>query len=203
MGFGTAAILAGGRSTRMGFDKRLLMAGETSMLESIRQRLAPRFSQILIVTADGTSLEPVAENVRYVTDRFTGYGPLAGLHAALLSAQSEYVFLTACDMPWVDLIYVDYLIKRLQGEAWDACVTLTQGGGIEPFHAFYHKGLSPLIEAHLRAGQRSFYGLLKGAKTRFIPACEALRFTPDWKLFENINTPATYRRFVAQYESKS
>ena len=49
--FGTAAILAGGRSSRMGFDKQLLMEDERLILETVIETLRQEFSDILIVTA--------------------------------------------------------------------------------------------------------------------------------------------------------
>ena len=49
--FGTTAILAGGKSSRMGFDKQLLMENDRRILEQVVEILKQEFSDILIVTA--------------------------------------------------------------------------------------------------------------------------------------------------------
>ena len=85
--FGTAAILAGGKSTRMGFDKQLLMDGDLRILETVIETLKQEFSDIVIVTARPELYESMG--VRIFQDEYQGKGPLAGVHAALQGARSH------------------------------------------------------------------------------------------------------------------
>ena len=47
--FGTAAILAGGKSSRMGFDKQLLMENDKRILEQVIETLKEEFSDVKFV----------------------------------------------------------------------------------------------------------------------------------------------------------
>ena len=48
--FGSAIILAGGKSTRMGFDKQLLRLRERSLIEGLIRRLGGSFHETIVVT---------------------------------------------------------------------------------------------------------------------------------------------------------
>ena len=58
-----------------------------------------------------------------IQDIYQESGPLAGIHAALLQAQSQWVFVTACDMPYLELAYLDFMMERLQEGSYAVCVT--------------------------------------------------------------------------------
>ncbi len=45
--FGTAVILAGGKSTRMGFDKQLLKINERRLIDNLRRKLNKVFDDIV------------------------------------------------------------------------------------------------------------------------------------------------------------
>ena len=85
--FGTAVILAGGKSSRMGFDKQLLMEDDRRILETVIVTLKQEFPDILIVTAKPQLYEGMG--VRLCSDLYPGRGPLAGVHAALHHARSQ------------------------------------------------------------------------------------------------------------------
>ena len=93
----TAALMAGGKSSRMGSDKRLLEIDgipfwqrQIELLES----LAP--SEILISASDYPAW---AGRHGVVKDEAAGAGPLAGLSAILNAAAHEIVLVLAVDMP--------------------------------------------------------------------------------------------------------
>jgi len=48
--FGTAVILAGGKSTRMGFDKQFLVINRRRLIDSLRKKLKKEFDEIVVVT---------------------------------------------------------------------------------------------------------------------------------------------------------
>ena len=177
--FGTAAILAGGKSTRMGYDKQCILTGR------ITAQLLAVFPDILVVTAR----PELYRGVRTAADEFTDCGPLAGIHAAVKHSISEYVYITACDMPDFSPVYAAYLMDRIRETDAPACVTLREGGKIQPFHAFYGKALLPMLERDLAAGLNSPIKLLEGAGALLVGAENA----PD--IFRNLNTAEELARW--------
>ena len=184
--FMSAALLAGGSSQRMGFDKQFFHIYKGRLFEHILPKLSSLFEDVMIVT--GQPELYTNTNIRTVADEIPGFGPLSGIHAAVKKSISKYVYVLACDMPVINGCYIDYMIDLLNKHAADACVT-RKGSRIEPFHAFYGKKSLPVIEADLLEGKASILYLLEKINTYYIPESEAQRFTPDWSLFSNLNTP--------------
>jgi molybdopterin-guanine dinucleotide biosynthesis protein A len=213
--FGSAAILGGGQSSRMGFDKKLITVNGNSLLESMAGRLAEHFDDVFVVTNDSL---PDQVNIDAVPDKIPGMGPPSGFHAAISRSKSRYVFLIACDMPHINNDYIDLMMQML-GQGRDACKTENPGSGsgrnvgagcdagydalltrqgdfFEPFHAFYGKSLLPGLAANLLRGNSSVKSWLDANNVCYVSEDTAKRYTPDWKLFENLNTPEAYREYL-------
>ncbi len=183
--FGSAVILAGGKSSRMGFDKQLLQVKNHHLLRHHGRTLAALFDQIIVVT--NTPQLYRGTSFTLVSDEFSGKGPLAGLHVGLKAARSKYVYLLACDMPFINPDYILYMQKRLREEDVQACVTRS-GEFLEPFNAFYSRELVRDIEAYLADGNTSLFQFLRALNTLYIHEKTARGFSPDWAMFANLNT---------------
>lgn len=192
--FGSAAILAGGRSLRMGFDKQLITVNETRLFEHIYKNLGGHFSDLMVVTYHPEFY--LDYPVRTVRDIYEGSGPLAGIHSALLSARSRYVYVVACDMPNFNPAYAAYMEKQLRRHEPCACVT-EKGGWIEPFHAYYSVNCLPLIEDELANSKTSIRYFLDKTDMLRIPEAKAREFSPDWSMFLNINTKELYDQYIS------
>ena len=103
----TAVILAGGKSTRMGFDKQQLKIGNKIIAEYIADKLSNDFSQIIVVSNKPHLYENTGLFV--VEDEIKGYGPLAGLYTGLTYSKSKFIYLIACDMPNISLEFIRYM----------------------------------------------------------------------------------------------
>jgi molybdopterin-guanine dinucleotide biosynthesis protein A len=192
MDFGSAVILAGGKSSRMGFDKQFLQIENRYLLRLHGEVLGRAFGQLIVVTNTPELYRDTPFTV--VSDEIRGGGPLSGIHIGLKTATSRYVYLLACDMPYVNLDYVGYMKHRLQGSVAAACVTRF-GGWIEPFNAFYSRDLVPAIEDFLASGRKSLFQFLSSRSTLYISEHEARRFSPDWEMFLNLNTREDFERW--------
>ena len=72
-------VLAGGRSLRMGTDKRQLAWGRYTLLEQAVCRLRGLTDDVVVVGGlDGACC---LSGVRQVEDQYVGRGPLGGIHA--------------------------------------------------------------------------------------------------------------------------
>lgn len=183
--FGTAVILAGGKSTRMGFDKQLLKINERSLIESLKKKLKKEFNEIIVVT--NKSEYYIGSTDKIIKDKIPGKGPLSGIHAGLVEASSHYVYFVACDMPNIYLDYIRFMKKEIRGLKVKACITKF-GQWIEPFNAFYSKDMILDIENHLSQDKRSVNSLIKKLNVHYIEEAKAREFSPNWDMFLNLNT---------------
>lgn len=191
--FATAAILAGGKSSRMGFDKQLLMEDNRRILETVIETLRQEFSDILIITARPELYEGM--DVRLYGDEYPGKGPLAGIHAALKYAKSRWVYLLACDMPVVNLGFVRHMKERICDTGADICVC-ERNARMEPFNAFYSRDLVGDITRRLEAGDSSLFRFIRGNDPFVIDAAQAERFDRELRMFTNINTRSEYEKHL-------
>jgi len=195
--FGTACVLAGGRGRRMeGRDKlRLEFSGER-LLARIARQLASRFVDLVAVSSRPDALEGLGYRVE--PDTCSCGGPLAGLHAGLLAARSEWVYLVACDMPYFSAAWVDELERRIDESGASPLAAAARAGPFfEPFHAFYRRSLAGGIEAAFASAgdadkRPSMQSVVRGRPALLvdgpaaIPGAAAAGAVP---LFFNVNTP--------------
>lgn len=191
--FGTAAILAGGKSSRMGFDKQLLIEDDRRILETVIEKLKQEFSDILIVTARPELYE--AMGVRIFQDEYQGKGPLAGVHAALHHARSRYVYLLACDMPVVNLEFIRHMKACIQDSGADICAC-KQNDRMEPFNTFYSRDLLDDVTHRLETGNSSLFRFIYGNRACVIDQEDAARFDKELRMFTNINTRSEYEKYL-------
>lgn len=183
--FGTAIILAGGKSLRMGFDKQFLKIDQRRLMDSLINKLKKEFSEIIIVTNKPEYY--IGLSHRIITDKLKQKGPLGGIHAGLLESSSKYSFVVACDMPNINMEYVRYMKESMGDEDLPGCVTNFMDW-IEPFSSFYSRDLVIDIEEHIASGRRSINSMLKDMNVRYIEEDTARKFSPNWDMFLNLNT---------------
>lgn len=137
---------------------------------------------------EGESLRRPA--VRYVTDRYPGEGPLAGLQAGLAVLPEGYAFVAACDLPDVSLGLLDALVEAAHGGADVVCL---QG---QPFHALYHTRVAAAAQSALERGERRMMAFLDGLKVRTLPV-ESYGKQPA-----NLNTQEDYASYLSHNEKE-
>ena len=197
--FGTAAILAGGKSSRMGFDKQLLMENDKRILEQVIERLKEEFSDVLVVTARPELYKDMG--VRLCSDEYQGKGPLAGVHAALSNAQSQYVYLIACDMPVVCLDFIRHMKAKLRETRADVCVC-RRDGRLEPFNTFYSCNLLPEVVYRLETGNSSLFRFIDDSNACEISQRDAACFDRDLDMFTNINTRTEFEKYLGERDEE-
>jgi molybdenum cofactor guanylyltransferase len=182
----TAVLLAGGKSRRMGVDKRFLRFGRETLLQRALAVYERVFTEILIVVAEsGHELSDIGHRV--VTDLVPNCAALGGLYTGLSVAGSPRVFAAACDMPFLDPAVIGHLLE------WgDEDVVMPQlSTGPQPMHAVYSKACLPYFEQMIAMKNLSIQAVLEhhGLRVRFVPE-EVLRtFDSQLLSFRNLNTP--------------
>jgi molybdopterin-guanine dinucleotide biosynthesis protein A len=143
----SAVILAGGKGSRLGYDKKQIVFKNETLIDTLIGRLRPYFSEILV----SSNTEFQRENITVIADEL-GAGPLAGIYSALKICRSEYLYVTACDMPFISGEYIERLKQAVQETGCEAALTRRPDGFWEPFNALYRKTALPVLKAQLEAG---------------------------------------------------
>lgn len=186
----TASVLAGGLSRRMGTNKALIpMDGETIIARAVRV-LKGAFVEVNIIANDPLLYEGL--DVRVYSDIIKGAGSLGGVYTALIHAKYDHVFVTACDMPFLDMAVVRKVASSIDGH--DAVVPFL-GGRLHPMHAVYSKRCLKTIEAMIKEGNLRITELFDKIKTRTL--------TEEWfkgmdavRSVENVNTKEELERLL-------
>jgi molybdopterin-guanine dinucleotide biosynthesis protein A len=186
---GTAIILAGGRSRRMGRSKAALPFGDEPLLRRLVRIHRGWFDEVLVAAAPGQELPETFAPV--VLDAEPDRGPLAGICAGLRAARFEACFVTSCDHPFPDRRVVEALMAGL-GEA-DVCVARWEGR-LQPIFAAYRRSLAELCEAQLAAGELRPVRIYDQVRTRILEADEITALDPEGLSMLDVNDPEGYRR---------
>jgi molybdenum cofactor guanylyltransferase len=186
-------ILAGGRSTRFGGGEKSLRAVDGKpMICRVREALLPVVDELIVSVRDECQRDLVfpflsggSHTIAY--DRLRDIGPLAGVLESLKAARGEYVFIAACDMPFINSKVIDFLFEKARGH--DAAVPQGPGDFLEPLHAVYRR--EPMIRAaeeSLARGEHRIASPLKYLKdVVYVPFEEIRAVDPELKTFRNIN----------------
>jgi len=151
----TFALLAGGRSTRMGRDKASLPVGHHTLLTHVA---ALGLAAGLRVVVCGRLAPPdwSLPEVLFLPDAQPCEGPLRGLEAAL--ALGDEVLLTACDTPCLRLEAITWICAQSAAEHGVATVI---DGQLQPLFSRYTAACRTLVEKELSVGRRSPLTVLK------------------------------------------
>lgn len=193
----SAAILVGGESRRMGYNKAFLKIGRSNLVESIVARLKTIFPDVFLVGNDPELYRLLEMPV--IADLYKGCGPLGGIHAALMAAKTPYVFITACDVPFLDTQVVVYMAGKVSG--YDAVVPKIKGY-LEPLCAVYGKSCLLAMEAQLKCGQCKITDLFSVLHVNYLEQEEIEKLTAVEKAFLNVNTPKDMQKAISLTRSQ-
>jgi molybdopterin-guanine dinucleotide biosynthesis protein A len=184
-------ILAGGQNRRMGgADKAFLTVNGETVFARTLAVLRECFPQIVVVS--NRPEKYAAFDVQVTSDEFVGRGPLAGIHAALGVVRLPYAFVVACDMPFLRVEPIAFLVQRV---AHQEAIVPWWDGDIEPLHAVYASRLrTPMGEA-LERGAHAIRDFLPAIEIEYIPEEMMREVEGADESFRNVNTPEEAARY--------
>ncbi|MBU4202004.1 MAG: molybdenum cofactor guanylyltransferase [Candidatus Altiarchaeota archaeon] len=177
------AIMLAGESRRIpdkpfaGFRGRELMLHGYDILNGI-------FPNILIVC--NKKIEPrikelIPESPIIFED--LNIGPLGGILEGMKNLNSEYVFVTACDMPFLNPEVIEFLCREAEK---DGAVPLNSENLPEPLHAVYRREkVLELSDLCLEGGKVT--NLIERMNPKLIPAAKIKEYDSNLMTFKNIN----------------
>ncbi len=186
----TGVLVAGGKSRRMGRDKRFLELGGQALLQRALSALQSLFEEVLVVLAEPLP-QLTGQGYRVVTDLIPSCAALGGLYTGLSLASHSRVLAVGCDMPFLN----PAVIRRLAELGAQADVVIPKlATGLQPMLAVYSKTCLPHLERMARAQQFKVQGLAEvpGLTVKLIPEKDFLDVDPQLLSFFNINTPADF-----------
>ncbi len=181
----TGIILAGGKSSRMGTDKGLLLLNGKSMVEIIADTLKSIISQIIIIS-NGNNYDNLGYKV--YADIIKNCGPMGGVYTGLSYSNTEKNLFVSCDMPFLTKEIVELITENSK----DAQITIPEHEGkLEPLCAVYDRSSRAKFEELLRTGEWRLQGALKYFNVKKIIVAENVSGN---QCFTNINTPDEFHQ---------
>jgi molybdopterin-guanine dinucleotide biosynthesis protein A len=185
MGF----VLAGGQSSRMGADKAFLDFGGHTLLDRALSVMSAVCDRVAIVGDPAKfAKRETTKSIRVVADIFSGCGPLAGIHAALVHSSAELNLMLAVDMPFVARELLAFLFAAAENTGATITVARTDKG-LQPLCAVYRRDFSTVAEQALRAGKYKIDAAFASVAVRVIEKEELLAGGFSEQSFFNVNTP--------------
>ena len=164
----------------MGRDKAHIELGGKPLFSRALLLLRQHFKRIIIA---GDRPDLAQPGIPAIPDIYPG-SALGGLHTGLYSAQTDWVFVVPCDMPYPDHRLLELLLSLRCGV--DAVVPETPCG-YEPVFALYHKNCLSIFEKNLQQGRKSIHNLYPELNAHFLNWRD---MPAGWeKSFMNINAP--------------
>lgn len=183
-----AAVLIGGRSTRMGYPKEDIIIHEDgrTFLDRICDEVDDCFGEYLCrrYLSVRKGQKRTREGYTVVEDEYDDIGPIGGLVSVLKKASADgcdAVLLLACDMicyPGSEMIRI---CKRYTGQ--DILFARTEGKNIQPLASIYSVGILDTAIRQIRSGEYRLRRL--GEYSDKVDYYDADFLTA----YENVNTP--------------
>jgi len=185
----TVAILAGGRSKRMGSDKALLTIGGIPLLQRVINAAHTLADARIIISNNPTTHSPFLWSL--FPDRFPDAGPLGGLATALHHTTTSHLLLLACDMPNLTPPLLQYVVD--QPRASHGVIIPEDEKGLQPLCAVYSRSVLPLAEDAIKQGQLSMQKFVGRVNARVVNKEKWATHAGIRNPFTNFNTPEDYR----------
>ena len=149
----TTVVLAGGLGKRMGGDKGLQILHGRPLLGWVLAAVGQE-SAAVFINANSLANAYAAFGCPLIADQLPDWpGPLAGLHAALLTASTDYVMTVPCDTPFLPANLISRLQAAMSEGGAEAAVAVA-GGRRQPTVALYNKNVLPRLLDYLAGGGR-------------------------------------------------
>jgi molybdopterin-guanine dinucleotide biosynthesis protein A len=192
----SAAILTGGRASRMGgVRKGTLEIDGQRIIDRQLAVLRPITPSIFMVSsATGETDADADGGLPTVRDRVADCGALGGIYTAIEASPSDRTLVLACDLPFLSAA----LITHMAG--LDADLVIPRGErGYEPLCAIYARACADPIRRRLEHGELAASALPAGLTSEGLRVVEIgpeklAAYDADGLLFVNVNTPHDYER---------
>ena len=174
----TGIILAGGKSSRMGTEKGLIIYKNKPFVEHIIEAMSPLVDNIIIIS-NNKAYESFG--FKCYEDLIKNTGPLAGIYTGLRYSKTENNLIVSCDVPLINTVILQKLTDQ-KNDISEVIQLQCQGENM-PLIALYKKCCEIIFLKELVKNQRKVQKALKKCNVKTIIIDETLK-----KVATNINT---------------
>jgi len=185
-----ALILAGGENKRLPITKGFLEINSKKILESNIELLNGIFDRVIISTNNPELYFYLG--VPMVGDVFEHRGPMTGILSVLSIPEVSALFVTACDMPFIESELIKYIVDKWSGRR-DAIVPIFDNKP-QPLLGIYSKTIAQNMEQSIKNGERSLRKFLRRIDVLYIEEKDVRAIDPEGRSFVNINTMEDFQR---------
>ena len=186
------ALMAGGKSTRMGVDKSLITdKGSRELWRDRLELLTELKPDELLISCREDQTAFRGSNARLVFDQWNDAGPLGGIVSCLEAMEADRLLVLAVDLPAMTRVVLDALLE-VSGTRG---AVFRYGGFLEPLVAVYPWSMAESGRRRLDKGDFAMRGWIAEAGS----AMRELEVPVEWAgLFLNINDPASWTRWLEE-----
>lgn len=184
----SGVVLAGGKSKRMGMDKRHLSVHGKPLLDRVTSVLLELFPEVLLVLAE-EDISRQDDRMRIVTDLIPDCAAVGGLYTGLHHSRYPRVFVVACDMPFINPAVIELFLQKIDATDIVMAQLVT---GLQPLHGLYSKQCLPILKEMIDARDLRLQNIAdkQGLTVYRVSEAEIKRLDPQLLSFLNLNSPA-------------
>ena len=175
----TGIILAGGKSSRMGTEKGLIIYKNKPFVEHIIEAMSPLVDNIIIIS-NNKAYESFG--FKCYEDLIKNTGPLAGIYTGLRYSKTNNNLIVSCDIPLIKTVVLQKLIDQ-KNDASEVIQLQSQGKNM-PLIALYKKSCEVIFMEELHQNQKKVQKALKKCNVKTVIIDGSLE-----QVTANINTP--------------
>lgn len=185
----TVAIVAGGKSSRMGTDKALALLAGKPIIEWVIERIG-NLGQDETILITNRPADYARFHLPMYGDVIPEKGSLGGIYTAIHYSRNPYTLVLGCDMPFVNAALLGYMLSLRAGTGPLDVIVPRVDKYPEGLHAIYHKNCLAPIRERMDADRLHVISFYPKVNVRYIDEAEFQPYDPDKLSFFNVNTPA-------------
>jgi len=186
-------VLAGGKSTRMGFDKASVNWHGVEQQYYLADMLKTICADVFISRSSGQS---DIGGYATLTDTFTGLGPYGAILSAFRARPDSAWLVVACDLPLLDKAALDNLVANRDISAIATTYHSEVTGFPEPLITIWEPKSYPVLLSFLAQGYSCPRKVLINSEPKVILA-------PDADVLTNVNTPEDFEKIKRKLHQKT
>lgn len=183
----SAYIVAGGKSSRMGSDKGMLLLNKSVFIEHIVKALQEANIQNITIVSANKAYDFL--NCNRIEDVYPNKGPVGGIFTALSHTKTEQNIILSLDIPLITNDVIAWLISNIDYKKLITQVKV--GDKTSPLIAVYNRKAVNVFEEHIKREELKLRMVVEA-----IPH-QTIEIPEKWiSLLQNINTKEDYQNLI-------